>query len=284
MRTLLYVPGNKRTMIQKAPTYGADIVVLDLEDSIPPTEKAAARATVEEAIRRGELGNARVVVRINGLNTLESTPDLKAVAIPGVWGLRIPKVETPGEIRELDAVVEDLERHAGLEKGTIRFLPIVESPLGVLRAYEIATASNRVVAISVGAEDLAVALGTQRSSDGLELRHARGHLVLCAAAAGVAAVDTVYSNLKDEAGLVAETRLVKQMGFSGKSVIHPMQIAPIHRVFAPSPEEVEKARRIVEAYEQAEGEGSGALAVDGHMVDLPVVARARRILALAGGR
>ncbi len=281
MRTLMYVPGNKRGMIQKAPTYGADILVLDLEDSVPPAEKAAARAMVQESVEGGELGDARVLVRINGLSTPECALDLKAVVIPGVIGLRIPKVESPTEIRELDAMVRELESRSGLAPGALRFLPILESPLAVLRAYEIATASDRVMGLTLGAEDLTVSLGTERSREGLELQHARGQIVLCAAAARVAAIDTVYSNVQDEEGLVAETRRIKQMGFSGKSVIHPRQIPPIHRLFAPTAEEIERARRIVEVFQRAEAGGSGAVAVDGRMIDLPVVARARRILALA---
>lgn len=282
MRTLMYVPGNKKSMIQKAPTYGADVLVLDLEDSVPPAEKEVARRTVAEALRAGELRGARVMVRINGSASPECALDLEAMVAPGVLGLRIPKVESPGEIRELDAAVGELERSAGLERGTIRFLPILESPLGLLRSYEIATASRRVAAISVGAEDLLAALGVERSRDGLELQHARGQLVLCAAAAGVAAIDTVFTDLQDEEGLMAETRLIKQLGYSGKSVIHPRQIAPVHRVFAPNQEEVERARKVVEAFDRAVAEGSGAVAVDGRMVDLPVVARARRTLQLAG--
>lgn len=145
----------------------------------------------------------------------------------------------------------------------------------------IATASDRVVGVTLGAEDLAAALGTERSREGLELQHARGQIVLCAAAAKVAAIDTVYSNVQDEEGLIAETRCMKQMGFSGKSVSHPRQIPSIHQLFAPTPEEVERARRIVEVFQRAEAEGSGTVAVDGRMIDLPVVARARRTLALA---
>ncbi len=284
MRTLLYVPGNKASMIQKAPRYGADVLVLDLEDSVPPSEKAAARSTVAGILTAGELNGTGVMVRINGLHTPECAEDLRAVVVKGVIGLRIPKVESPEEIRELAETVTALERTAGLEEGRVRFVPILESPLGVLRAYEIAMASPRVVALTLGAEDLTAALGTERSRDGAELEYARGRVVLSAAAAKVAAIDTVFPDVQDEEGLVAETRHIKQLGFSGKSAIHPKQIAPIHRIFAPTEQELERARRIVEAFLRAETEGSGAVAVDGRMVDLPVVARARRVLALAGER
>lgn len=282
MRTLMYVPGNKRNLFPKAANSGADIIVLDLEDAVPMAEKATARAMVEEGIKAGDLKNARTMVRINGLDTMESSLDVKAAVIPGVMGLRVPKVETPEEIRELDSVVTDLEGHSGLEKGTIKLMPILESPLGVLRAFDIATASNRVVAVTFGAEDFTVGLGVERSREGIELRHARAHVALCAAAARVAAIDTIYPNFQDEEGLIAEARLVKQLGFSGKSVIHPRQIATIHQVFTPTPEEVERARRVVDAFEKATAEGSGTIAVDGKMVDLPVVLRAQRTLALAG--
>lgn len=283
MRTLMYVPGNKKAMMPKAAGYGADIVVLDLEDGVPASEKAVARETIVETLLSGELKDARVIVRINGLGSSECYLDLQAVVARGVLGLRVPKVESAAEIRELDAVVTHLELSVGLPEGGIAFLPILESPLGVVRAFEIATASPRVKALTVGAEDLTVGLGTERSREGLELQYARGHVVMCAAAAGIAAIDTVYSNIQDEEGLIDETRRIKQMGFAGKSVVHPRQIAPIHEVFTPKPEEVEKARRTVEAFERAEAEGIGAISVDGKMVDLPVVARARRILTNATG-
>jgi len=282
MRSLMYVPGNKQNLIEKAVNFGADVLVLDLEDSVPPAEKAAARATVEGVIKSGFLKDHRVVVRINGLDTAEASLDVKAMVMPGVFGLRIPKVETVGEIRELDSVVTDLEKHAGLEKGTIKFLAILESPLGVLRAYDIATSSPRMLGLTFGAEDFCVGMGVERSREGIELRYAREHIALCANAAGIMAFDTVFSDTKDEEGLVAETRYIKQLGFSGKSAIHPKQIEPIHRVFTPTPEELEKARRIVEAFEKAKAEGSGTVAVDGKMVDIPVVLRAQKILARAG--
>ncbi len=281
MRTALYVPGNRRDMLRKAPTYGADVVIADLEDSIPAAEKAAARATVEQTIEAGELSAARVVVRINGLNTLESSLDVKAAVRPGVWGLKIPKVNSPAELRELDSVVADLEGHAGLERGAIRFLPTIETPLAVVRAYEITSASPRVAAVTFGGEDLLVSLGIERSPEELELLHARGATAIAAAAVGVPAIDGVYTNYMDEEGLVEQTGLIKQLGFSGRSVIHPRQIAPVHRVFSPAPEEVEHARSVVEAYEQAAAAGRGSVGLDGKMIDLPVVRRAQNTLARA---
>ena len=282
MRTYLYVPGNKAAMIRKAPRYGADVLVLDLEDSVPPNEKSSARSILAEILAAGDLGAATVMVRINRFGTGESALDLPSVVVEGVTGLRIPKVESAEEIHGLDEAVTALERQTGMVAGALRFVPILESPLGVLRAFEIATASQRVLALSLGGEDLTAALGTERTRDALELQHARGHIVLCAAAANVAAIDTIYPDVQDEDGLRDETRRIKQMGFSGKSVIHPRQIAPIHEIFAPSRLEVERARRIVEAFQRAQAEGSGAVAVDGRMVDLPVVARAAHTLALAG--
>lgn len=282
MRTLLYVPGNKPGMIQKAPGYGADVLVLDLEDSVPPGEKGAARSTVAGVLSAGDLKGSKVMVRINGMGTSQAALDLEAVVVPGVMALRIPKVESATEMRDLDERVTVLERESGLEAGSLGFVPVLESPLGVLRAYEIAVSTPRIIAVTVGAEDLTAALRTERSREGSELEYARGHVAMCAAAAGVAAIDTVYSNVNDEEGLLAETRHVKQLGFAGKSVIHPRQIAPVHQVFTPTPQEVDRALRIVEAFRRARAEGSGAIAVDGRMVDLPVVARAKHILALAG--
>jgi citrate lyase subunit beta/citryl-CoA lyase len=282
MRTLLYVPGNKPNMIRKAPNFGADILVLDLEDAVPAAEKAAAREIVASILNAGDLKHHKVMVRINSLESQEYHLDLAAVVVPGLIGLRIPKVESPEQIRTLDNDVTALERQRGLKEGSIVVMPILESPVGVLRAYDIATASPRIIALTLGAEDLTASMGTQRTRDGMELQHARGHVVLCAAAAKVGAIDTVFPNIIDEEGLVKETLHIKQMGFTGKSAIHPKQIAPIHAAFAPTEEDVANARKIVNAFKAAEADGSGAITVDGRMVDLPVVIRARRILALAG--
>lgn len=226
LRTLLYLPGNRREPILKAMASRPDLLVLGL-DGVAPAERAAARGLVEGMVAEGALGRARVAVGIDGLDTLEVTLDLKAMVRPGVAALIVPRVELPGEIRELEAVVQDLERHAGLEIGALSFIPVLESLEALERAGEMAGASRRVVALVLGEKLAAV-----RGADLPEPRQARTRLALAAASAGVSAVDAPYPKVGDRQGLVGEAQRAKDMGFSGKAAIHPGQVAPIRRVFS----------------------------------------------------
>jgi citrate lyase subunit beta/citryl-CoA lyase len=280
-RTMLYVPGNSAAMVKDAQIYRPDTVMFDLEDSVSYKEKDAARFLVYQALKTIDYEGVETAVRINGLDTPYGKDDIEAVvrARPNI--IRIPKTDSAKDVNDVEELIEKTERKTGLEAGTIKLFAAVETPLGVLNAYSIACSSKRLVGIALGAEDLVTNLRTTRSAEGIELLYARSQVLFAARAAGINAVDTVYSNVTDEEGFLAEVRYIKQLGFDGKSVIQPSQIGVVHRVYTPTGAEIKKARRIVEALKEAEGKGSGVIALDGRMVDKPVVDRALRTIELA---
>ncbi len=280
-RSVLYVPGNRPRMLAKAPTLPADAFVLDLEDSVPPEEKAEARRLVREALLSGAFTGRTVLVRVNSLGSGLTQDDLAAVVVDGLFGVDVPKVEEPADLREVEEMLAWAEGRAGLARGTVRVGIGIESPAGLLRAEAIARASRRVISLSLGAEDFTFNLGTQRSPTGEELFVPRVLVVLAARAVGVQALDTVYPDFRDPEGLVREARLARQLGFTGKYAIHPDQVEPINRVFTPDEAELRWAREVVEAYEAARQAGLGSIAVGGRMVDRPIYERARRTLELA---
>jgi citrate lyase subunit beta/citryl-CoA lyase len=279
-RCYLYVPGNRERMLVRAPTVGADALVLDLEDSVPPHEKVAARQQVAEAIPPLAAQRQRVYVRVNALATGLTEDDLTAVVVPGLEGIALPKVESARDVEHVAQVLGRLERERGLAPESLQVRALIESPAGLLRAAEIATAP-RLTAISLGGEDFLSILGVNRSKSGVELLYARSHIVVAAHAAGVDPIDSVYVDIDDEEGLVEDTKLARQLGFKARSAIHPRQVGPIQAVFTPSREELDWARRVVDAYRQAEAQGHASVAVDGKMIDIPIVERAQRLLALA---
>jgi citrate lyase subunit beta/citryl-CoA lyase len=280
-RSILFVPGNKPRMLDRARTLPADAVMLDLEDGVPPGEKAAARATVRQALEASPYRPV-AILRVNGFPSGLAEEDLHQAFAPGVSAVCLPKAESAAGVEHLATLLDGLEKVQGLQPATTGILLMVETALGVLHAYEMARASRRVRALCLGGEDLARDLGAVRTRDGQELALARAQMVLAARAAGAVAIDTVYTDLNDPEGLLAEARHARQLGYSGKLLIHPAQIEPVHRAFAPSEEEVAYARRVLAAFAAAEARGDGVIALDGQMIDAPVVARARELLALAG--
>lgn len=278
LRTLLFVPGNRPKMLEKARTLPADAVILDLEDAVPLAEKPTARSMVREALQAGAYA-PEIGVRINALSTGLGELDLKETFGPQVRAICLPKAENPDDVERLASLVAALEAERGVPSDAVGLLLLVETALGVLNAYELARTSARVRALCLGGEDLARDLGAIRTRQGTELAYARSHVVLAARAAGVLAIDTVYTDYRDQDGLLAEARLACQMGYSGKLLIHPGQIDTVQRAFTPSETEVAYARRVVEGFEAALARGEGVLTVDGEMVDAPVVARARQVLA-----
>lgn len=280
-RTMLYVPGNSAAMVKDAHIYRPDTVMFDLEDSVSYREKDSARFLVYQALRTIDYERVETAVRINGLDTPYGRDDIEAMVRARPDIIRIPKTDSASDVNDVEALVEKAERETGLEPGTIKLFAAVETPLGVLNAYSIACASKRLVGIAIGAEDLVTNLRTSRSDDGIELLFARSQVLFAARAAGINAVDTVFSNVADEEGFLREVRFIKQLGFDGKSVIQPSQIGIVHRVYTPTSEELRKALRVIEALKEAEGKGSGVVALDGRMIDKPVVERARRVIDLA---
>jgi citrate lyase subunit beta/citryl-CoA lyase len=278
LRSILFVPGSKSRMLEKARSLPADAVILDLEDGVPPAEKALARATVRRALEGGAYG-PQVILRLNALGTGLAEADLQEAFHPKVDAICLPKAEGAGDVEQLASMLAALELERGLPTGVVDVLLMVETALGVLAAYDMARASQRVRALCLGGEDLARGLGAIRTKEGQELAHARAHLVIAARAAGAVAIDTIYADLTDLDGLLADAHNARQLGYSGKLLIHPAQIEPIRSAFAPSREEMEYARRVVEAFEAAEARGEGVIALEGQMIDAPVVARAREVLA-----
>lgn len=279
-RTMMFVPGNNPAMMQDAFIYGPDSIMLDLEDSVTMTEKDAARLLVHNALKTIDYGDTEMVVRVNPLNTPYGKKDVEAVVKAGVHVIRMPKTETADEIRELEAEIEKVETELGCV-GRTQIMAAIESTLGVINAYQIATASKRMMGIALGAEDYCANLKAQRTPEGMELLQARQTIVVAARAAGIDALDTVYSNLNDMETFRKEVELIKTLGFDGKSIINPRQIEIVNEVFAPTEKAIEKAKTIIAAIKEAEKRGSGVIAVNGKMVDRPVVIRAQRTIDLA---
>lgn len=276
----MFVPGNNPGMMADAHIYGPDSIMLDLEDSVTMTEKDTARLLVYNALKSIDYGDTEMVVRINPLNTPYGKKDIEAMVKAGVHVIRMPKTETAEEVVEVEREIEKVEKEIGC-LGRTKIMAAIESALGVVNAYAIATASPRMMGIALGAEDYCANLKTQRTPDGDELRLARETIVVAARAAGIDALDTVYSNLNDMETFRMEVDFIHRLGFDGKSIINPRQIEVVNEVFAPSEKAIEKARTIIAAIKEAEKKGSGVIAVNGKMVDRPVVIRAQRVIDLA---
>ncbi|MGE5630133.1 MAG: citrate (pro-3S)-lyase subunit beta [Caulobacteraceae bacterium] len=280
-RTMMYVPGNNPGMVKDAHIYGADSIMFDLEDSVTVKEKDSARFLVFNALKTIDYEGTERVVRVNGLDTPFGRQDFEAIVRAKPDIIRLPKTEKPEDILEADRLISEIEAKAGMEQGTVKLMAAIESALGVINAYKIATASKRLIAIAIGAEDFVTDLKTTRSLDGLEVLTARSQIVMAARAAGIYALDTVFADINDMEGFINEVKVAKQLGFDGKSVINPRQIEPVHKIYAPTEKEINKSIRILDGIKEAEARGSGVIAVDGKMVDGPIVERARRVLELA---
>ena len=272
-RTMLFIPGNDPGMLRDCGIYGADSIMLDLEDSVSLTEKDVARFLVRGALQTMDYGETEVLVRINALED-GGLEDLRAVVPLGKALIRLPKTETPEDVLRCEREIASLETQHGLEPGSTGMMAAIESAKGILNAYEIAVSSSRLVGIALGAEDYVTDLKTTRSLEGTELFFGRSMVLHAARAAGIAAIDCVYSNVDDEDGLVRQAKLIHTLGFDGKSVIHPRQIEPIHRVFTPTQKDIDKAVAVIRALQEARQKGSGVISLNGKMVDRPIVLRA----------
>ena len=280
-RTMLYVPGNNPGMIRDSGIYPADCVMFDLEDSVAVTEKDSARFLIHEALRTLDLTQKEYLVRINSLESGLGTEDLEAIVPSGKVAVRLPKTETAQDVLDCEREIARIEAKHGLPPGITPMMAAVESALGVLHAKEIATASKRLIGIAIGAEDYVTDLKTTRSSDGTELLFGRSMVLLAARAAGIDAIDTVYSDVNNEDGLREEVSLIKQLGFDGKSIINPRQIGVVHQIYTPTQKEIDHALAVVEAIKDAQLKGSGVISLNGKMIDRPIVLRAQRTIRIA---
>ena len=247
---------------------------------MPPAEKVAARELVHEMAPNLSGGGQKVMVRVNSLGTGLTADELTAVVGPHLYGISLGKVESPWHVEECDRLLKAIEGPLGMKVGHVKIIPWIESATAVLGAVDIATASSRVVALAFGAEDYTNDMGIQRTDEGDEVQFPKGLVAIAARAAGIVALDTPYVRFRDAEGLRREAEAAAKLGYVGKFSIHPAQLETINAVFSPREEDVEYARRVVEAWEQAQAQGRGALALDGKMVDVPVVKRAQSLLSL----
>ncbi len=281
-RSRLYVPGNNPKMIPPSGLYGADVISLDLEDSVAPDNKIDARMLVSESLKVIDFGPAtEVTVRINPLSTPFGKADIREIVCQRLDGIYIPKVESREDVIQVDELVTELEEKRGLPIGKIKLFATLETAKGIMNAYEIARCSKRLEALTIGGEDLTADIGGERTTDGLAINTARQLVILAAKAAGLQAIDTVYADFQDSEGLMTETKMVKVMGYDGKACIHPTQVEVINKAFDPTKEEIVHAIKVMHAIEDAKLRGLGVVALGNKMVDRPVALKAERVLALA---
>ncbi len=286
-RSFLFAPGNHPHRVEKALTLGADAVILDLEDAVALSEKAASRKPVAEAIARA--GKVRVYVRVNAMGTPFCFRDLVDTVVPGLHGVVLPKVESAADLHAIDWMLWNLEMERGMAPGSLDLIPLVETAAGLSRVDRVFQARSlkpysgrwRVRRAAFGAADYANELGITTSADERELDHARAKLVLASASEGVEPpLDSPYFDIRDAEGYRLSTERSRRMGFQGRLCIHPDQVAGANTGFAPSADEVARARRIVDAFREAEAKGEAAVQVDGKMVDYSVVRQAQTLLGL----
>ena len=284
IRSWMFVPGHRQRMIDKALGLNADAIMLDIEDGVAPNEKDAARKNIAESLGREKApGSPARYVRINAIGHARMDADLEAVVRPGLEGLVCPKVDTPDEVRRVDAILNDKEPKSNLAKGKVKLLIAIESPRGLLNAPAIAAASERIVGVIFGAEDFGreIGLPAVREGEARDLIYARSAIVIAAASAHVQPIDGVWVDLNDGDGLLGFARQSRRLGFSGMSCIHPSQVDAINTVFSPTAEEIEYCQKVLQAFEEANARGDGSIAFGGQLIDRPIVERARRAIDTA---
>jgi citrate lyase subunit beta/citryl-CoA lyase len=282
LRSLLFVPGNKENMLEKASGFRPDVFIPDMEDSVPDAEKANARETIAGFLPKLAATGVPVMPRVNSLPTGWTEDDLAAVVGSDIFGISIGKIDEPADIQHVSEILARLEAERGVEVGVLRIIPWLESALAIVNCYDILKSSPRIIGVAFGAEDYTHDMGIERLEDESESAFARNTLSMAARAARVTALDTPYFSFRDDDGLRANSRESRQRGFKGRFAIHPAQIEGINETYSPSEAEIEHARRIVAAFEEAESRGRGSTSLDGKVIDVPVVKRARALLELAG--
>jgi citrate lyase subunit beta/citryl-CoA lyase len=281
LRSLLFIPGHRGRFYEKLAEFNPDAVIIDLEDAVPPSEKALARSMARERLGGSLLAPYEVYVRVNDVRTPYFRDDVDGIVASGLDGIFLPKAESSEELRETNMLLAQAELRAGLPIGQIRLVPIIESVKGALRAEMMVAASPRVLGLSFGSEDFSLDLGVERSREGIETQYPRARVALVAHGFGRLAFDTPWTDIADREGLKRETIEGRQLGYTGKCAIHPNQIPIINAAFSPTADEVAWATRVVDAYEAAVQTGTGAINLDGKLIDVPMVARARRVLERA---
>ena len=280
-RSLIFVPSNSRRFIDKAKTLNADITCFDLEDSVPINEKTVAREIIVQTLKHRTDYKTNVYIRINSFDSGMAFSDLKEIIQNGVDGIVIPKVNDENEVVDIIRFISILEDERGIKKGSIKLIPSIETAKGVVNAYFIAKADQRVNALIFGVFDFLYDMGLDYDeNDGIEYLYARGKIPVDAKAAGVAAIDAIWQNVDDTNGLTKDARVAKRLGYSGKSIIHPSQIDPVHKIFIPTKNEIEWAKKVIEALGETMegGSGRGAVKLEGKMIDAVHYKQAKAIL------
>ena len=280
-RSLLFVPGNRSDMLEKASTADTDILVPDMEDSVPDNEKSNARSLISEKLETLSGKNQSIVPRVNALDTGLTFDDIHAVVNSKTYGISVGKIESSWDIKEVSKILSQIESEKSVELGSTKIIAWIESASAIVNVNSIASASDRMLGIAFGGEDFTNDMGIQRSETGIEILYPRSVVAVAAKAAGITAIDTPYVNFRDNDGLEQEIKSVLPLGFKAKFAIHPGQLQSINNLFSPSEEAIEYAKKVIEVFEEAERNGSGATSLDGKMIDVPVVKRARNLLELA---
>ena len=280
-RSMLFMPGNTPNMLINAAYLGADSIIFDLEDAVSPAEKDAARILIRNTIRYMDFKSQEIIVRINSIDTEFWQDDIDTILPEKPNLLLLPKANRPEDVILVDEYMTKLEEKSGLEIGSIGLMPLIETALGLENSFAIASASKRVKAMLLGAEDLTADLQCSRTKEGKEIEYARGRIIVAARAAGIDVYDTPFTDVNDDEGIITDTKFAKSLGFTGKASISPRHIDVINGIFSPTQAEVDYAYEVIDAINLAKKQGKGAIALRGKMIDAPIVARAERTISAA---
>ena len=280
-RSMLFLPGNNPNLLINGNCLGADAVIFDLEDAVSPTEKDAARILVRNTLRYMDFRGCETIVRINSIDTPYWQKDIDEVLPYKPSLILLPKTGSETDVLTADAYISSVEEKLGMERGSVGLMPLIETALGVENAFRIASATSRVKALFLGAEDLTADLQCKRTKESREIEYARTRLVVAARAAGVEVYDTPFTDVNDDEGIWVDAKTAKALGFNGKASISPRHVEVINSVFSPTQADVDYAYEVMDAIELAKKQGKGAIALHGKMIDATIVARAQRTIAMA---
>ena len=279
-RSLLYVPGHSEKMIDKALNLNADSIILDLEDAVSPNEKTAARMLVKESIQKFKEKKKEIIIRINDVKTKDGVLDIEAIVEEKPNAIIVPKADEEA-IQVTDILLNATEMRYNVSKKSIEIIPLLETSYSIVHTYKILDSSHRITAVQFGAEDLTKEIGIDRTDKGMEITYARSGIVHAAVAREIDILDTPFTNIDDNDGLIYDTKNAKQIGFTGKTCIHPNQIETVNAVFTPDAKEVKKARELIKVFDEAVNNGSGVCTFEGKMIDNPIAERARKLVEKA---
>jgi len=280
-RSMLFLPGNTPNMLINGNCLGSDAVIFDLEDAVSPAEKDAARILVRNTMKYMDFSGCEIIVRINSIDTPYWKKDVDEMLPQKPNLLLLPKTGRAKDVQEADAYISEVEDKLGLPRNTVGLMPLIETAMGVENAFSIASASSRVQALFLGAEDLTADLRCKRTKEGREIEYARTRLVVAARAAGVDVYDTPFTDVNDDEGIWTDAELAKALGFTGKASISPRHVEVINAVFSPTQKDIDYAYEVMDAIRLAKEQGKGAIALHGKMIDAPIVARAEQTIAAA---